>query len=87
MEGWLNKVDCKVLVLESFYEDETGYFWLYERPDMSSPKVKIKWTYDYYEAIVLDIFEDWYKVMFNINGKILIGWPDRVCSNVYGSCN
>lgn len=87
VEGWLNKVDCKVFVLESFYEDEKGYFWLYERPDKSSPRKKIEWSYDYYEAVVLDISEDWYQVMFNIDGKIVTGWPDRVCSNIYVSCN
>ena len=83
----MNKVDCKVFVLESFYEDEKGYFWLYERPDKSSPRKKIEWSYDYYEAVVLDISEDWYQVMFNIDGKIVTGWPDRVCSNIYVSCN
>lgn len=88
IRGWIDKINCGIF-LRNIYSPNNNpnrpILNIYSEPTTDSHYITLT---GYYNQLVnvLDYSGDWAKVIFYDKGKLIIGWIERYCSNIYNSC-
>lgn len=88
IRGWIDKINCGIF-LRNIYSPNNNpnlpILNIYSEPTTDSQYITLT---GYYNQLVnvLDYNDDWAKVIFYDKGKLIIGWIERYCSNIYNSC-
>lgn len=80
--GWIDSNS-----LGTFLKPKSKKLIFYQLPDTNSKQTKLNINYDI-EGVIIDVKDDWLKVLFKYKKRFFIGWFSRKYTdgNVYGSC-
>lgn len=86
--GWIDKINCGVFLRNTYSlnnDPNVPMLNIFREPTTNSQYITLT---GYYNKLVnvLDYSDHWAKVIFYDKGKLIIGWVERYCSNIYNSC-
>lgn len=88
IRGWIDKINCGVFLRNIYFpknDSNLPILNIYRKPTTNSQYITLTGYYNQL-VTVLDYKDDWVKVIFYDKGKLIIGWIERYCSDIYNSC-